>query len=59
MNYNISTTTTAEIPNQTQDLKLYEYDGEYSEYYYSGKVTFKGISWPKFNFKIDIFYLTH
>ena len=38
MNFNISTTTTAEIPNQTQDSKLYEYDGEYSEYYYSGKI---------------------
>ena len=38
MNFNLSTTTTAEIPNQTQDSKLYEYDGDYSEYYYSGKV---------------------
>ena len=39
MNFNLSTTTATEIPNQTQDSKLYEYDGDdYSEYYYSGKV---------------------
>ena len=33
MNFNISTSTTAGIANQTRDLKLYEYDGEYSDYY--------------------------
>ena len=33
MNFNISTSTTAGIANQTRDLKLYEYGGEYSDYY--------------------------
>ena len=38
MNFNISTSTTAVIANETRDSKLFEYDGEYSDYYYSGKV---------------------
>ena len=53
MNFNITSSTTAEIPRLAQDSQLYEYDNEYSEYFYPGKVQTE-----KFHFNIEIFYLT-
>ena len=37
MNFNISTSTTARVPNQPQESDFREYDDTYSDYYYPGQ----------------------